>query len=111
MGDAAHAASPHQGAGAGQAIEDAYVLAELLADPRVTDASRARAALVAYDKVRRPRSQEVVRTSRENAKALCLTAPGIGADETKLSELWKTRFRWLWDIDIKAHAQSALDML
>ena len=32
MGDAAHAMLPHQGAGAGQAIEDGYILARALQD-------------------------------------------------------------------------------
>ena len=36
LGDAAHASTPHQGAGAGQAIEDAHMLSELLADSHVT---------------------------------------------------------------------------
>ncbi|RAL66883.1 hypothetical protein DID88_007665 [Monilinia fructigena] len=32
LGDAAHASTPHQGAGAGQAIEDAFILSNLLGD-------------------------------------------------------------------------------
>ncbi|OJT15222.1 Salicylate hydroxylase [Trametes pubescens] len=35
IGDAMHAMSPNFGAGGGQAIEDAYILGRLLADPRV----------------------------------------------------------------------------
>ncbi|MCO6059069.1 FAD-dependent monooxygenase, partial [Pseudomonas sp. MOB-449] len=35
IGDAAHAMLPHQGAGAGQGLEDAYFLARLLGDARV----------------------------------------------------------------------------
>ena len=31
--------APHLGAGAGQGIEDAYLLAQLLSDPRVTKAN------------------------------------------------------------------------
>lgn len=31
-GDAAHASTPHLGAGAGMAIEDAYIMASLLAE-------------------------------------------------------------------------------
>ena len=37
-GDAAHATSPHHGAGAGFCIEDSAVLATLLSDERVTTA-------------------------------------------------------------------------
>ena len=36
LGDAAHAMPPHLGAGAGQAIEDAFAMGWLLAHPNVT---------------------------------------------------------------------------
>ena len=36
MGDAAHGMLSHQGAGAGQAVEDAYVLANLLGHPQTS---------------------------------------------------------------------------
>lgn len=36
LGDAAHAMPPHLGSGAGQAIEDAYAMGQLLAHPSVT---------------------------------------------------------------------------
>ncbi|KAH8111773.1 hypothetical protein DFH11DRAFT_1546362 [Phellopilus nigrolimitatus] len=39
IGDAAHAMTPNQGAGAGQVVEDAYVLGALLAHPRTTRAT------------------------------------------------------------------------
>ena len=70
--------APHLGAGAGQGIEDAYLLAQLLSGPRVTKANVAvcgikntvttwltyisailQAVLKAYDAVRRPRAQAV----------------------------------------------------
>lgn len=86
LGDAAHASTPHQGAGAGQAIEDAHVLAELLADPRVTTPEHVAVAFQAYDAVRRPRSQKVVTTSKENADLLCLCGEGVGDDEEKLKK-------------------------
>jgi 2-polyprenyl-6-methoxyphenol hydroxylase-like FAD-dependent oxidoreductase len=59
LGDAAHAMTPDQGQGANQALEDAVTLAALLdADPSV------RAALAAYDRERRPRTQTIARRSR-----------------------------------------------
>ncbi|TFY67996.1 hypothetical protein EVJ58_g1294 [Rhodofomes roseus] len=64
VGDAAHAMATHLGAGAGQAIEDAFVLASLLAHPAVTDEILPH-ALRAYDEVRRPFSQWVADRSRE----------------------------------------------
>lgn len=107
LGDAAHASTPHQGAGAGQAIEDAHVLAELLADKRVTTPEHVAAAFQAYDAVRRERSQKVVTSSKENMNLLCLCYEGIGDDGDKLKETWQERFRWLWDIDIQGQAEKA----
>ncbi|KAH8111745.1 FAD/NAD-binding domain-containing protein [Phellopilus nigrolimitatus] len=53
IGDAAHAMTPNQGAGAGQAVEDAYVLGALLAHPRTTRAT-IHMALEVFDSIRLP---------------------------------------------------------
>jgi len=58
IGDAAHAMLPHLGAGAGQGVEDAYVLACLLGHPQTT-LSNLEAVLQVYDRIRRPRVQMV----------------------------------------------------
>ena len=107
LGDAAHASTPHQGAGAGQAIEDAHVLAELLSDPRVTKPEHVKGAFKAYDEIRRPRTQRVVSSSKDNAYVLSLSYDGVGDDEDKLRETFQQRFRWLWDLDIPAQAEQA----
>lgn len=107
LGDAAHASTPHQGAGAGQAIEDAHVLAELLGDPRVLSAEHAVAAFKAYDEVRRPRSQRVVTSSKENAYLLCLCLDGVGKEEEKLKTTFEARLKWLWDLDVQDQAEQA----
>ncbi|GAQ05222.1 salicylate hydroxylase [Aspergillus lentulus] len=111
LGDAAHASTPHQGAGAGQAIEDAHVLAELLGDSRVIEARDALAAFQAYDAVRRPRSQRVVTSSKENAYLLCLRLDGVKDDEGKLMTTFEERLRWLWDIDIQDQAERARQIM
>ncbi|MEU4473329.1 FAD-dependent oxidoreductase [Micromonospora sp. NPDC023888] len=59
LGDAAHPMTPNLGQGAGQAIEDAVVLGAVCAD----GAEGVPAALAAYDRQRRPRSQSVARAS------------------------------------------------
>ncbi|KAL4865157.1 hypothetical protein BDV12DRAFT_175115 [Aspergillus spectabilis] len=107
LGDAAHASTPHQGAGAGQAIEDAHVLAEILGDERVTDSQHVIAAFQAYDAIRRPRSQRVVSSSAENAYLLCLRLEGVGADEDKLTRTLQERLRWLWDLDVQDQVERA----
>lgn len=70
--------TPHQGAGGGQAIEDAYVLAALLAHPRADRETLGR-ALEAYDAVRVPVAQEVARKSRLNGLLYELNA-GVGEE-------------------------------
>ncbi|KAF7591842.1 hypothetical protein BBP40_001039 [Aspergillus hancockii] len=107
LGDAAHASTPHQGAGAGQAIEDAHVLAELLGDSRVAQWKDVVAAFKAYNEVRKPRSQRVVTSSKENAYLLCLCLDGVGDNEEKLKETWNQRLRWLWDLDVQAQVEEA----
>lgn len=107
LGDAAHASTPHQGAGAGQAIEDAHVLAELLGDARVKSGQDVVAAFRAYDEVRRPRSQRVVTSSKENAYLLCLCMDGVGDDQAKLKETFEQRLRWLWDLDVSDQVEQA----
>ncbi|KAM5540038.1 hypothetical protein V8D89_006178 [Ganoderma adspersum] len=64
LGDAGHAMTPHQGSGAGQAIEDGLVLASLLAHDSVTLETLPQ-ALKIYDDIRRPFSQKVQRGSDE----------------------------------------------
>lgn len=62
LGDAAHAMTPHLGAGAGQAIEDAYILARILAHPSVTN-QNVHQALKVYDVIRRPIANDIVERS------------------------------------------------
>lgn len=62
LGDAAHAMTPNLGQGACQAIEDAVVLGALCAG--ATDLSaQLPAALAAYDRQRRPRTQRMARAA------------------------------------------------
>lgn len=64
LGDAAHAMTPNLGQGAGQALEDATVLAAALATEPTVDAALAR-----YDAERRPRTQTLVRAARQAGRA------------------------------------------
>ena len=111
LGDAAHASTPHQGAGAGQAIEDAHVLAELLGDPRIQSTSDVAAAFRAYDEIRRERSQRVVESSKECGFLLCLRLNGVGDDEVKLAETYQQRLQWLWDLDVQDQAKRAREKM
>ena len=98
MGDAAHATTPFQGQGAGQAIEDALVLETLLG--RVRDAKFIPNAFAAYDQVRKARSQRVVTTSREAGLLFGMKGKGVGDDLEKIKEKLKTRMDWIWNRDL-----------
>ena len=80
LGDCAHASTPHQGAGAGMAIEDAAVLSALLGNVKGADPSELERALRAYDAVRRPRTQRLVTTSRDAGMLYDFQKEGVGDD-------------------------------
>jgi len=63
IGDAAHASTPFQGSGAGMAVEDAYVVSELVGI--ATDPKSLHNVFETYDKIRRQRTQKLVTSSRE----------------------------------------------
>ena len=70
VGDAAHATTPGVGQGAAQAIEDAVVLAE-----RLAESDELAAALAEYEAIRRPRADAVLKMSRRADKAAQLANP------------------------------------
>lgn len=107
MGDAAHATSPFQGAGAGQAIEDALVLSTLF--QHVTNRGQIKPALAAYDSVRRQRSQKVVATSRDALKLFCFNDGYVNGDAGRWKETWEGRMNWLWEIDLLKQNEDALN--
>lgn len=105
LGDAAHASTPHQGSGAGMAIEDAFVLCRLLADIR--EKSQLEVVFMAYDAVRRPRTQKLVTTSRDAGCLYEFQKPGVGDDVEALRGDLDGRMRWVWDIDLLQHLEEA----
>lgn len=64
LGDAAHALTPNIGQGAGMAMEDAAVLAQVLAE-ELASGAEIEHALGSYAKRRKPRVETVMRISRE----------------------------------------------
>lgn len=111
IGDAAHAATPHQGAGAGQAFEDALVLTHLFADPSVQEVGDIENVFNAYDAIRRPRTLRVVDTSRENGQNCMMRGASTGTDLEKLKNDLDTRFEWIWYEDLNAQIDQALKKL
>jgi salicylate hydroxylase len=113
LGDAAHASTPHQGAGAGQAIEDALVLSELLRTWRGSSSSSGvpvEKVIAGYDAVRRPRSQKVVTTSRLTGMMYDWEHPDCGSDLDKIRAYSLERFSWIWDEDLDEQIRVAVDM-
>lgn len=110
LGDAAHASTPHQGAGAGQALEDAFILSMLLGDKKTRCAWDIPAAFRAYDAIRRPRSQKVVSTSRAAGATYALQGQARD-DLDKVGEELLQRYKWIWDEDMNVQAEHARELL
>lgn len=105
LGDAAHATTPHQAAGAGQCFEDALVLSHLLG--RVKNHADLTAAFKSYDEVRRPRGQRVVTTSQEAGQLYSFNHPETGFDMNEIVENLRQRFLWIWEHDLEADVRRA----
>lgn len=108
MGDAAHASTPFQGQGAGQAIEDSLVLQGLLG--LVHSKEKIPLAFKAYDKIRRPRSQKVCQTSREAGELVALRLPGVEDNATAFRENIEWRMDWIWHRDIAGERDEAIQI-
>ncbi|KAI0482553.1 hypothetical protein GGR56DRAFT_685363 [Xylariaceae sp. FL0804] len=105
LGDVAHATSPHQAAGAGQGLEDAVVLSQLLA--RVAAPGQLGAAFAAYDAVRRPRAQRVVSTSFEAGTIYLWLDADIGDDMARIVANANQRLHWIWQHDLAGDVAAA----
>ncbi|KAK5196282.1 hypothetical protein LTS03_003964 [Exophiala xenobiotica] len=116
LGDAAHAMTPHQGAGAGQAIEDGYILGRALQDYFGASPSSREDGLepwmALYQSVRLPRAQKVQRTSRDAVEVYQAQADimkDLPFDQC-VPEIHKrviNRMRWVWTDDIDAEYDDA----
>ncbi|KAL4937758.1 hypothetical protein BDV06DRAFT_215647 [Aspergillus oleicola] len=109
LGDAAHASSPSQAAGAGQGLEDALVLARLLS--LVQSSDQLESAFQVYDDIRRPRAQAVVQQSHEVMQAYFLIHPEFNSDLRKLTDDANERLPLLWWHDLKADLCAAEERL
>ncbi|MCJ1261460.1 hypothetical protein MMC22_001324 [Lobaria immixta] len=109
MGDAAHASTPHQGAGAGMAIEDALILSNLLGS--LQRSSDIEAAFRAFDMVQRPRTQKLTITSRAAGELYELQDERVGDDLEALQRDISSRLRWIWNQDLDAQVVEAMEVL
>ncbi|MNN33485.1 Salicylate hydroxylase [compost metagenome] len=100
---------PHQGAGAGQGLEDAYFLAELLSN-EAASAADVPALLAAYDEVRRERASRVQRTSWEAGELYEYKNPTVGRDSRKLKNALEQRLDWVWQHSLDDEVKKALTL-
>ncbi|GKT87587.1 mannitol 1-phosphate dehydrogenase [Colletotrichum tofieldiae] len=91
LGDAAHASTPHKGSGAGMAIEDAYVLGNLLG--LIGGPEEIEMAFATYNKTRKERSQRLVVDSREQGQLYELESQD---DPEWIANNLSTRMDWVW---------------
>ncbi|KAF6760711.1 salicylate hydroxylase [Ephemerocybe angulata] len=119
IGDAAHASPPHQGSGAGQAIEDAFVLATVLAHPSTTRENLSR-ALSIFDQVRRPVAQDVDDRNRLNGQYFTFWHTELddqlpGDEKLKilrdLAAKFTTNWEWAWSSSAEPVVREALQLL
>ncbi|KAK3346531.1 hypothetical protein B0T25DRAFT_461340 [Lasiosphaeria hispida] len=108
MGDAAHASLPFAGNGAAQALEDAAVLDHLFG--RVKQPSQIEAALVAYDHVRRPRSQAVVNLARAFGRVYAYAEDGMHEDPEKMKSFFAGAAVFTNEADLKKQNDDAMEM-
>jgi salicylate hydroxylase len=107
LGDAAHATTPHQGAGAGMCIEDSYIMANLIKEANnVEDVQR---AFIAFDQVRRERTQKNVKTSQE--AGMIYDFELYGDDLDRIEENIMNRMGWIWNIDLQAQLEEAKNIM
>ena len=109
LGDSAHATTPHLGAGAGMAMEDAYLLSNLIAS--VGDIAHIEDAFRAYDAVRRPRTQGCIQRGRNAAMALDFLDPDVNDDISALRKVLRTSYKWLWHENLEAQLCKAQTLL
>ncbi|ROV94599.1 hypothetical protein VPNG_09200 [Cytospora leucostoma] len=107
VGDAAHATTPWQGAGTGQAFEDALILGTLLGETKVS--SELAHAFQAYDAVRRDRTQRVIDSSRGTGLIFCGQDPDAGLDPKKIMGALAPRWGFISSIDLDAYKAEALE--
>ncbi len=101
LGDAAHPTLPFLAQGASMALEDAWLLADRLANLPLAG------ALTAYQCARKPRCTRIVAAANGNAKAYHLSGLQRSIAHTALRlggmiapNLALNRFEWLYDYDV-----------
>ncbi|KAG2353995.1 hypothetical protein BDR07DRAFT_1431117 [Suillus spraguei] len=107
MGDAAHGMTPFHGSGAGQGIEDAYLLMTVLGHKSTTLETVPR-ALAIYDKLGRPFSSEVARRSMRGGQ-LCAFQEEVPLHE--LGDAVTKNWEWAWLTELDDAVKEAVRLV
>jgi salicylate hydroxylase len=120
LGDAAHAITPHQGTGAGQAIEDAYILSTVLGH-RLTTRETISRALRIYDHIRRPFSHNAQERARLNGQYFTFNCKEMNFDNIPERELipklkilgqtFSKNWEWVWTTSIVTSVVETIRLL
>ena len=107
---------PHAGAGAGQAVEDGWVLGRVLSEYVGKERSKALPDLEAcarlYQSVRLPRAQKVQATSRKSGPLYDMQSPELIDKEFEecvpiLAETLVDRMKFIWEAELdKAYEET-----
>jgi len=110
LGDAAHAMAPHQGAGAGQAIEDAFILAALLEQVSLEETSSENLphALEAYQRIRLPFANHVLKESYISGSMYEFDSE-FGDDYETLVPAIASQWHWVEDTSPESERLRALE--
>ncbi|KAB5566072.1 salicylate 1-monooxygenase sala [Coniochaeta sp. 2T2.1] len=106
-GDAAHASTPHHGAGAGVSIEDVAVLSSLLGDPSLRGPEDLEAVFATYDESRRSRTQWLVQSSRRVADLYEWRDVTVGKGYGGILDEITRRQAIIWNLDLEAELETA----
>ncbi|OTB07684.1 hypothetical protein M426DRAFT_53190 [Hypoxylon sp. CI-4A] len=110
FGDAAHAALPFAGNGAAQALEDAAVLDSLF--DHVAKPEDVERALVAYDRVRRPRSQKMVELARQFGRIYAYADEGRFYENPEMMRrFFQSMAEWTNAFDVARQNESAVGIM
>jgi salicylate hydroxylase len=108
LGDAAHAMLPHMGAGAGQALEDGWILGRVLSDYLSRSPERCfvtlEASMQLYQDVRLPRAQKAQAASRVSGRTYQMQNEDMSSLSYEeclpiLAETNRQRMKWIWEED------------
>ncbi|KAH8731623.1 hypothetical protein GQ44DRAFT_699006 [Phaeosphaeriaceae sp. PMI808] len=111
MGAAAHHMTNFKEPGTTQGIEDAMILAAVLGEARGGYTASIEAALLAYDSVRRPRSQWVSNECKRLGLMWSGMLPDVGLDVKKLRAAFLEWKRTSESFDAKKHKEEALMLM